>query len=614
MAQTAEVYAGNVVNRSIGERFDEVAAANRRRVAIRTPHGEIRYGALASLSDRIAGHVGARIARIGACAPVPVAILLPQGIAAIAAQLGILKSGACYVPLDPRHPPPHLRETITHAAAPLIVTNARFANLAARVIGDAAAVVAVDNLPRWFADRFHVPRVSADSLAYLYYTSGSTGRPKGVADTHRNMLHNVYRYTRTLGIGRDDRLSLVQSPAFSGAVSSTYAALLNGAMLCPYDLYEDGAYGLGDWLVESGVTIYHSVPALFRTLVAGRCAFPTIRVVRLEGDRALASDAALFNAHFASTSVLVNGLGTTETGIVRQFFVSRDTVVGDGLLPVGYAVPDVDVFVVDEGGSRADPGTIGEIAVRSRFLAVGYWKDPQRTAERFRSDPADRTERTYRTGDLGRMRGDGCLEHLGRRDDVVKIRGQSVDPAVVEDALVALPDVADAAVTTRRRGSGDAELVAFIVARADARPTAAQIVAALRKRLPGYMVPSTIVVRATLPVTPFAKVDRAALAELAANLDASTPSREANAPRTALETEIAAIWSNVLARANVPGDAEFLEMGGDSLQAMQILGLVREQLGVSMTAEDFFALPTVASQARFVEARAVGARRDATQR
>ncbi|HET7033161.1 MAG TPA: AMP-binding protein, partial [Casimicrobiaceae bacterium] len=323
--------AGARLGRSITERFDEVAAANRSRVAIRTPRGEIRYGELAAFSNRIAAALGKRLARRGVAAPIPIAVLLPQGIAAIAAQLGILKAGAFYVPLDPRHPPAHLSETVEHSGAHLVVTNSKLGALAERVCGDARALVDIDGISRWAPSRAPKPG-AADSLAYLYYTSGSTGRPKGVADTHRNVLHNIHRYTCSLRIVGEDRLSLVQSPAFSGVVSSTYAALLNGAMLCPYDLHEDGPLGLADWLAESRVTIYHSVPTLFRKLVAERRYLPALRVVRLEGDRALWSDAALFQANCPPTAVLVNGLGTTETGIVRQFFVSCDTQIEEGLL------------------------------------------------------------------------------------------------------------------------------------------------------------------------------------------------------------------------------------------------------------------------------------------
>ncbi len=204
------------------------------------------------------------------------------------------------------------------------------------------------------------------------------------------------------------------------------------------------------------VTIYHSVPALFRALVAGRREFPAMRIVRLEGDRALAADAAIFSACFPATSVLVNGLGTTETGSSGSSSCRAIRQSKKGCSRSAIAVPDVDVFIVDEAGRRVGHGAVGEIVVQSRFLAVGYWKDPQRTADKFRLGDDAGGERTYRTGDLGRMRVDGCLEHLGRRDDVVKISGQSVEPSTVEAALVGISGVADAAAATRQGGTANA--------------------------------------------------------------------------------------------------------------------------------------------------------------
>src|SRR5262249_41450656 len=152
--------------------------------------------------------------------------------------------------------------------------------------------------------------------------------------------------TRSLSITASDRLTLLQPPSFSGAVSSTYAALLNGATLLPYDLYEDGPADLARFIADNGATIYHSVPAIFRNLVAGRAQFPDMRYVRLEGDRALGRDALLFKKHFAPGCRLVNGLGTTETGLVRQYFVTHETVVDDGPLPIGYPVVDTECLVV----------------------------------------------------------------------------------------------------------------------------------------------------------------------------------------------------------------------------------------------------------------------------
>ena len=179
--------------------------------------------------------------------------------------------------------------------------------------------------------------------------------------------------------------------------------------------------------------------------------FPDVRVVRLEGDRATSLDVELHRRHFESSSILVNGLGLTETGLVRQFFVDRKTTIEPGVLPVGYPVRDMEVLIVDDNADEVPRGTHGEIAVRSQYLALGYWNEPELTSERFLKGGGD--ARTYLTGDLGRIRDDGCLEYLGRRDGALKILGNRVEPAEVEAELVRLPGVKDAAVTDPRRSS-----------------------------------------------------------------------------------------------------------------------------------------------------------------
>jgi acyl-coenzyme A synthetase/AMP-(fatty) acid ligase len=359
------------LEKSIGRCFDAVALACGDRVAIRTPRAEIGYRELAEWSDRFAGQVYDHLSMAGCASGAPVATLLPQGIEAIAAQLGIAKAGGCHVPLDPTHSAASLRNVVEHSGSRLLITSRSILDAATGAAGAGRRILEIEATRSGGAcQQTRLPEIGPDSPATLYYTSGSTGRPRGVLDTHRNVLHNVLRYTLTLDIGPDDRLTLLQSPAFSGAMSSILGALLNGAMVCPFDLLEDVPDRLADWLGESGVTIYHSVPALFRTLVAGRREYPQMRIVRLEGDRALARDAKLFKSSFRRTCILVNGFGTTETGLARQFFVSHETMVEDGLLPIGFPVPDVDAQVVDDAGVPLEPVKLGK---SSCGVATSRW-------------------------------------------------------------------------------------------------------------------------------------------------------------------------------------------------------------------------------------------------
>ncbi|MFQ5426173.1 MAG: AMP-binding protein [Gaiellales bacterium] len=236
---------------------------------------------------------------------------------------------------------------------------------------------------------------------------------QGVMDTHRNVLHNVMRYTNALRISCRARLTLLQAPAFSGAVSSIYGALLNGSAVLPYDVGERGVGAIRAWLAETGTTIYHSVPSVFRRAFAESAEVGSLRIVRLEGDRATPRDLELFRARFNSSCVLSNGLGATECGLVARFeFGVRDESPG-AVVPIGRPLDDIEVLIVDGDGRQVAAGDAGEMLVRSRYLSPGYWRRPDLTAAAFSSDPTEPGVRLYRTGDLGRQRADGCLEHPG---------------------------------------------------------------------------------------------------------------------------------------------------------------------------------------------------------
>lgn len=587
------------IHGSICERFDAVAAAHARKLAICTPRGTISYGDLHARADRIARFVAQRTVQRPEARPYPVVTLQHQGVAAIAAQLGILKAGACYVPADIRAPGAHLAAVTKHAGASLVIADGHVVETARSALAGDVEVVDVAEACMPSARTTRLPPVRAHDAAYIYYTSGSTGAPKGVADTHRNVLHNVWRYTHALAIGQDDRLTLLQPPAFSGAVSSTYCALLNGATAFPYDLRVDGPDGLVDWLAEHALTIYHSVPAIFRSFIAthGR-SLPALRYIRLEGDRALADDARLFQASFQPGCRLVNGLGTTETGLVCQYFVAHDTFVDEGALPIGYPVTDIECFVVDETGAPLPAGSVGEIVVQGEYLAQGYWRDPETTRRKFAGIGATRR---YRTGDVGRVGTDGRLHYIGRRSGVSRVLGADVDPHEVEECLLRVPGVRDAAVITHQIEGGNMRIAAA-VASESAQLSPATLRAALEPLLPARAIPSRFVVRDCLPLTRFGKVDRAAVARIVADDERAQSRLQTEGQQaSALEQTIARIWQTVLGAKKVALDVPFLHQGGDSLSAMQIVVRLRAELGVQMLPADFFALETVTAQARRAE-------------
>jgi amino acid adenylation domain-containing protein len=556
------------LNTTIHGRFESLAARLPGRTAVWTPAVELTYAQLDARANAVAQAVAA--ARRGSHHPV--AVLLEHDAPLVVAILGVLKSGAAYVPLDPAHDPERLARTLADSGARVVVAEPRTAQLACRLSAD-RDIVLVDEAtetaaPRSFAD--------ADDLACIYYTSGSTGEPKGVMDTHRNVLHNVMRYTNGLHISPSDRLTLLQRPAFSGAVSSLFGALLNGAAVCPFDVGSEGPARLAEWLDEAGVTIYHSVPAVFRRLAERKPELRGLRVIRLEGDRAGPRDVELFRDAFHDGCVVVNGLGLTECGLVRRFVVDRTSELPGSAVPVGYEVDDMEVLLLGENGRPVPEGEVGEIAVRSRYLSPGYWRRPELTAARFLDETGDGM-RTYLTGDLGRMLPGECLEHLGRTDFQVKVRGQRVELDVIEEALLSDPAVTEAAVTAEDV-RGDVRITAYVVPVAGSEATVSSLRRRLAQAVPEPSVPARFIVVDALPVNGNGKIDVRALAP-------PRPRQRPRldepyiAPRTLVEQLVADAWAEVLGVEPIGTRDRFDELGGDSLLAVSLLAGLEERLG-----------------------------------
>ena len=557
------------VEQSIVARFEAQVVLRGANPAVVTRGCVVTYAELNRLANRVAHALLAAARDEG---EEVVALLFGQGVPLVAAILGTLKAGKMYLPIDRSLPREHVADLLRESHASMVIAENPHDTIVEGPAGAAAAKISWDEIPSDMPDTNPAVALEPDRLAYIYYTSGSTGRPKGVVDSHRNVLHNVMRYTNGLLIGPHDRLTLLQSPSFSGAVSSLFCGLLNGAEVHPISPGRESPQTLADWVREHRLTMWHSVPSLFRHLCAAGGTFTSVRVVRLEGDQALPLDAALYRAHFPDDCVLVNGLGATETGLTRRFIVRKGTPITGNALPVGFVVDDMEVTVLDDGGRPVTTGEVGEVTVRSRFLAIGYWKEPELTSERFQAYPDDTAQRLYRTGDLGRMSADGCLELVGRKDFQVKVLGNAVDLTAVECALRCVPGVAEAVVVPRADGRGEGRLVAYLIPSAQQAPRVSALRKALAEQLPTYMIPSGYVTLADIPLDENGKIDRRMLPTLPAtrpNLDTAFAT-----PATATEQWVAQTWHELLGIEGVGLDDSFFELGGQSLELTRILGRV----------------------------------------
>ena len=364
-------------------------------------------------------------------------LLLENDAPMIAAILAVLKAGRIYVPFDPGYPSARMSYMLEDAEASLLVTNNRNLPLARELAGEHFRLLNIDEISTNLEGE-ECPKVPPDAIACILYTSGSTGHPKGICHTHRSIIHNIACYTNALHIGADDHLSMLHSSSFISALVDIFCALLNGGVVHPWDVKEFGLAGLADFLTSQRVTILNWIATPCRhflnTLAAAQ-RLPDLRLVALGSELFQKTDVDLCRRYVSSTCLLVNRVGTTETLNYCFYFVDNVAPVADGALPGGYTVPDKEVLLLDDSGHCVTCGEVGEIAVRSPYLALGYWRKPELTGAVFLPDSTDALGRTYMTGDLGRLRPDGCLEYLGRKDSQVKLRGHRIEVGEVETVL-----------------------------------------------------------------------------------------------------------------------------------------------------------------------------------
>lgn len=583
------------IEQSIPARFEQRVRLSPHRVAIQTADQTLTYEALNALANPIAWTL---LDRLGATTE-PVGLLFEQGAPLVAATLGVLKASKIYAPLDPDFPALRLTALLDDVQTRLILTHTAHLTLAQAIAPAGCQVVNIDTEVTPGATLNPALPMPPETLAYLFYTSGSTGRPKGVVHSHRTILHAIANFTNAMHACVEDRLTLFYPGSVIAATKDTLLALLNGATLCPFEVKSAGLQQLASWLRDTRITMYHSTPTLFRHLCSCLTSVETLahlRLVRFGGETVTRRDLACLQQYCGPACLLYVSLGATETGgSIRKVFLQRDTSFSGSVVPCGYAVPDMDVRILDEHGSEVQGDGIGEIVVKSRYVAVGYWRRPDLTQAVFQADPEGSDARIYRTGDVGRLRPDGCLEHLGRQDAQVKVRGYRVEVTEIELTLLDHPLIQEAVVVARTEPSGTTRLIAYVVPVEGSAPTNRELGSFLQAQLSDYMIPATFVALPALPLTDNAKIDRLALpAPTRTRPVLSTPYR---APSTPLETLLAGIWAEVLDLEAVGVQDHFLDLGGHSVLGMQIVARVQEAVQHEVPVRLLLERPTIAQMA-----------------
>jgi amino acid adenylation domain-containing protein len=528
----------------------------------------------------------------------PVAVLLNDQVSMITGILATWKAGKLCVPLDCALPKARLEIILRDSEAGLVVTDQESSAALPPLPNIAERQLRIDEIDRQESVDLPPVTLTPDAPACLLYTSGSTGEPKGVVRTHRSVLHRARCSVTSLAIRREDRISALHSPAFAGGLRDVVTALLSGAALLPFDIRRAGLGALANWINREQISVLCAVVTTLRHFFSSRgpeICFPSVRVVRLGSEPLYRHDVEDLRKCLRPDCILIAGYGATEASGIVEYRMDQDTSLPAGRIPAGYPLEDVAIVVLDQDGRRVDDGQIGEVGVRSRYLSSGYWRRPELTRAFFVSDSADGQTRTYRTGDIGRLRSDGCLEIFGRRDHQVKVRGYLVHPGEVEHALVEHPTIREAIVTGFVDADGETRLAAYVVPRGVAAPRASLLRQYLHTRLPTYMVPAAFVSLDAFPLTASGKVDREALPP--PPKPAATRDVGFVAPRSPAEHQIAAIWEELFGVSPIGANDNYFDLGGDSLLAATFVAKIEETCGSVLSPSMLLEAPTVADLA-----------------
>ena len=555
--------------------------------AARAPHAvaaeygpeQISYATLNAQASQIAR----RLRALGVGPTTLVGVCMSTGIRRLAALLAIWKAGGGYVPLDPAQPPNRLAFMINDTGMAVIIAD----DQALASMPDTA--VPVESLDASWAAISELDdtdlggdRVSPANVAYVIYTSGSTGQPKGVMVEHRQAINFLHGMVGAWRIGPDSAVLQFAAFTFDVSVMDMFMPLLAGARVVLASAATlHSPQRLAELIRNRGITFACLPPAVLNLLTGAD--FPRLRTLLSAGEE-LSSE--LLRAWLRDGLEIYNGYGPTEASIGATFMrLEPSTPLPP---PIGRPKPNYRAYVLDPHLNPVPPGVTGELHIGGAGVARGYLRRPALTAQRFIADPFTPGQRLYKTGDLVRRRPDGTLVFTGRADNQVKIRGLRIELGEIETALTAHQAVAQAVVTVITTAAGDQQLAGYLRASQGVVPAVADLRQHLASQLPGYMIPSHLIIMDELPLTAHGKIDKASLPAP----EAVSASTERVLPGTLIEAVLVDLYATVLGHEQLGTSDSFFDVGGSSLLAMQLITQLRTALEVDLDVSAVFLTPT----------------------
>lgn len=606
------------LSKRVHELFEVQVEKRPESIAAAYDHRQITYSQLNEKANKVAHY----LIEHGIRPNVLVGIYAERSIDFLVGILAVMKAGGAYVPLDPNNPKDRLDYMVENAQAPVVLSQKHLKG-SLSLPGECTEVFL--DLDDTFADYPESnPGVkgSADDLAYMIYTSGSTGRPKGALVHHAGAVNHIYAEFELLDFMANGELipsNFLQSAASSSDVSvwQFLAPVVSGGKTVVLDDMTN-LPKMMKLLIEEQVHLIQTAPVVLQLLIdhleklgreLGKEArrLPDLRWLMTIAE---ATPVALINRWFQLNPLIpiMNGFGPSEASDDITYYIMREPLPEDlKSVPIGRAIPNMYMYVVDKNLQLVPEGSVGELCVSGVGVGPGYWKNEERNAVSFVKNPfskfsPDVGERLYRTGDLGRWLPSGDLEFIGRIDDQVKIRGFRVELSEIEHYLSECAQVTNAVAIVRKDTSGQNQVVAYVVPESDDLLTSSdwlrELRATLEVNLPSYMLPSAIVPLAEIPLTPADKVDKKALP----NPELSFSEQQYEAPANETESKLVGIWAELL---NVPEDKlgvteSFFQLGGHSILAVKMMSKIRDQIGCELPIKVIFEQPDIRRLAEFI--------------
>ncbi|WP_033693733.1 non-ribosomal peptide synthetase [Bacillus cereus] len=589
---------------SIQERFYKQVQSRPEAIAISTEHNRYTYQDINQRSNQVAH----RLLKLGLQKQERVAIFLDRSVESIIAMLGVLKAGGTYVPIDVQYPPERIQYMLQDSQAKVLITKIGIQKKIACyqkhtiTIEDVFMSLSIQDIPN---------QNRVEDAAYMIYTSGSTGNPKGTLLKHEGVLNLVEWRSRTFQITENDIVSQFYSHSFDSSVSEIFSALLTGARL--HLLNEEQRFSTQAYckaISTYHITLSDVATAFFNQLAtelsdAQLQQLHSLRVLSMGGEAASAASIRNWQLKLKDTVLLINEYGPTETTVSSLYYpISKQEPSDSTHVPIGKPIANTNIYILNEHLQMCPIGVVGELYIESVGTAIGYHRQPERTAQSFVSHPfsIEPSARLYRTGDLVRLSQAGYVEYMGRRDRQVKIRGYRIELEEIEERLLQHPFVQQAVATIYQNENEQTQLLAFYKAIENKNISTRELQEFLSKSLPDFMLPRTIQCIEDFPLTPSGKIDQKALISV---FQAGEIHQDAAVvpPHTHTENQLQQIWGEILSKKteSISTEDDFFAIGGHSLLTVQLINRIEAQLYVKINFKDVYQYRTIQTCSTYID-------------